>query len=300
MDLTRRNFIVYGLLAAIWGVVVVWQIQEHFRFKSYAKTALRNRSKSIASTLGASIRGLQFRGAVFGDRLQPVLNEMVNGPTNDLAASGEVTSVVLLNNQGDHVASAGRIPDLDQKDILQEGERWGLRTVTFVYPVEGATVSQEGLTNSPTPVFVLPSFTNREAGRGFSRRPPPGEGHPGPGEPAPPGEFRPTGAEATNNANTGINASVSAGGSNRPAEAPPPGSRPERGNRQDGESRPRRPPWARGLNEQEYQAMVQKRELHGLVLVMPIGTFQAVVRHDLWLRFVIGFFATISVIGSGF
>jgi len=300
MDLTRRNFIVYGLLAAIWGVVVVWQIQEHFRFKSYAKTALRNRSKSIASTLGASIRGLQFRGAVFGDRLQPVLNEMVNGPTNDLAASGEVTSVVLLNNQGDHVASAGRIPDLDQKDILQEGERWGLRTVTFVYPVEGATVSQEGLTNSPTPVFVLPSFTNREAGRGFSRRPPPGEGHAGPGEPAPPGEFRPAAGEATSNASPGINASVSAGGSNRPAEAPPPGSRPERGNRQDGESRPRRPPWARGLNEQEYQAMVQKRELHGLVLVMPIGTFQAVVRHDLWLRFVIGFFATISVIGSGF
>ncbi len=77
MELSRRSILVYGLLLAVWALVVVWQLEEHVRFKEYARTALRNRSKDIANTLGASIRGLQFRGAVFGDRLQPVLDELV-------------------------------------------------------------------------------------------------------------------------------------------------------------------------------------------------------------------------------
>src|SRR5882757_7089634 len=97
MPLTRRTFLVYALLLAVWALVVVWQIEEHVRFKEYAKTALKNRSKDIANTLGASIRGLQFRGAVFGDRLHPVLDELVNGRTNELVKSGEVMAVVLLN-----------------------------------------------------------------------------------------------------------------------------------------------------------------------------------------------------------
>src|SRR6267143_5842183 len=150
MELTRRSILVYGLLLAVWLVVVGWQIEEHVRFKAYAKTALRNRSKAIANTRGVSIRGLQFRGAVFGDRLQPILNELVNGRTNDLETSGEVTSILLLNAAGEPVASAARpgspfepTTDLEQKDILQEGERWGARSVTFVYPVEGAVVSTE-------------------------------------------------------------------------------------------------------------------------------------------------------------
>src|SRR5262249_44276333 len=81
-----------------------------------------------------------------------------------------------------------------------------------------------------------------------------------------------------------------------PDGAPPPekeGRPPTR------DSRPRRPFWARGLNDKDYQALIEKRELHGVVLAMPLDAFQAFCLHDLWVRFVIGFFATLSVVGSG-
>jgi signal transduction histidine kinase len=269
MPLTRRTFLVYALLLAVWALVVVWQLEEHIRFKEYAKTALKNRSRDIANTLGASIRGLQFRGAVFGDRLQPVLDELVNGRSNELVKSGEVLAVVLLNAAGEPVALAGRPIDLDQKDILVEGERWGLRSVTMVYPIEGASVTQEGITNPLAPV-LLPPFTNSMR-EGRPRR-----------EPRPP--------------DIGLSNSVS-----RASNDPPPfGDRERPPPPPEGESRPRRPFWARRLNEKEYQDVIQKRELHGLVLAMSTDTFQAAALHDLWLRFVIAFFATISVVGSSF
>ena len=55
-----------------------------------------------------------------------------------------------------------------------------------------------------------------------------------------------------------------------------------------------RPPWMRWMNEGEFKALVAKRVLHGLVLVMSTETFRAVGINDLWLRFVIGFFATLT------
>jgi len=44
---------------------------------------------------------------------------------------------------------------------------------------------------------------------------------------------------------------------------------------------------------------VAKREVHGLVLAMSTDIYQATCTHDLWLRFVIGFFAGISALGAG-
>src|ERR1041385_3409496 len=284
MDLSRRSFVVYAFLGTLWLLVAVWQVEEHFRFKNFAKTALRNRSKTIASTLGASIRGMQFRGTVPADRLQPVLNEMVNGPTNDLGWSAEIAAVVLLNNEGKRVAYAGRTPELEQRDIPQEPEHWGERMVTFVYPIQ--------MTAAPV---LLPAFTftNRDNGRGPRRGPPPGEPHPGAEEhPPPPGEIR--GQTEQTSTNSGVATNVLAATGSNPPTNPPPPPRPERGNRPEGEPR-RLPFWARGFSEAE----LQQRELHGFVLVMPIEGFRAVVRHDLWMRFVIGFFAMVSVVGSG-
>jgi signal transduction histidine kinase len=266
MELTRRNFWVYALLAALLGLVVVWQIEEHLRVQEYARNSLRNRSKAIANTLGSFIRGLQFRGAVFGDRLQPVLEDLVHGGTNELVSSGEVLSVTLLNAKGERVAQAGTPEDLEQSDILQKGERWGLRSLTVIYPIEGASVTQEGSTNAAP--ILLPPFTNtfRDGPRGASRRD---------GRPPPP--------NATNFS----------------AEPPPPPPPDGDGRPPGGEPRPRRPFWARGLNDQDYQALIQKRELHGVVLSLSTENYLAIARNDLWLRFVIGFFATISVVGSG-
>ncbi len=273
MDLRRRNILVYALLAGLWLLVVGWQEEEHVRFRNYAKTALRNRSKSIASTLGATIRGQQIRGAVFLEKLQPVLNEFVNAGTNETGVGGELVSVGLLNPAGEYVVSAGRRIDPEQQDIVQEGERWGQRTVTFVYPIEGASV-----TNASGPILIE-NFTNTmSGGRGFRRGPRPAE------------DRSPESAGDTNAPAIGENAPP-------PGERPPPpDGRPPR--RPEDDSRPRRPFWARRFNEQEYQDLIKTKELHGLVLSMPLDAFRSASQRDLWLRCVIGFFATLSVLGA--
>ena len=78
---------------------------------------------------------------------------------------------------------------------------------------------------------------------------------------------------------------------------PSPGERPDQP--REGEPGPRRPFWARDLNDKQYQDLVASRELHGLVLTLSTEYLQAVNLHDLWLRFVIIFFAGISAVGAG-
>ena len=56
---------------------------------------------------------------------------------------------------------------------------------------------------------------------------------------------------------------------------PPPGERPDQP--REGEPRPRRPFWARDLNDRQYQDMVASRELHGLVLTLSTESLQAVI-----------------------
>jgi len=271
MDLTRPNRWVYPLLGAVWLLVVVWQAEEHLHFKEAAKTNLSNRSKDIANTVSACIRGMRFRGAVLQERLEPVLEELVNGGANDLVKSSELVSIALLNAAGDTVAKAGRPIDFTQQDILQRGERWGQHTVTFVNPVDlGASLTSEGGTN---PTVVLPriqDLTNAfRDGKPFRER-----------EPRPPPEPPPdaAGPGPTNRVDT-------------PAERPPPP--------RDREFRPRRPPWLRGLDEKEYQSLMENRALHGLVLAMSTDTLQAASARDLWLRTFIILLATVAALGSG-
>src|SRR5437763_9894587 len=124
MELRRRSFLVYGLLGAIWLLVLAWQTEEHLRVRQAAKADLSLRSKDIANTVSACIRGMQFRRIVPQERLEPVLNELVYGSSNELVVASEVVSIVLLNAAGEKVASAGRPVDFAQKDILQQGQHW--------------------------------------------------------------------------------------------------------------------------------------------------------------------------------
>jgi len=275
MELTRRTAFVYAFLAAIWVLVVGWQFQEHRRVKEAAKADLRSRSKDIAKTLSAVIRGLRFRGAVPLERLEPVLNELVNGRTNELISSSELMGIKLLNAVGEPVASAGIPIDLDQKELLQEGERWGRRSVVLINPVDlGATLTSEGVTN---PTIVLPprDLTNAPRDRLFSRH-------------------EPRAADTNSNSDASSNFVADA------VQPRTPGLTAERdGRRREGDNRSRRPPWLRGMEEKEYQKLVEKRSLHGLVLAMSVDSFQAASTHDLLLRSMIVFLATISVLGSG-
>jgi len=285
----RNSTLIYGLLLGVWVLVVAWQVEEHVRIREAGKTGLRKRSEAIANTLGAVVRGLQFRGAVFRDRLEPVLSELVTNDTSG-TASGEVMSITLLNAAGEPVASAGRPIDLEQKDILQAGEHWGLRSMTRVYSVEGAFLNPGGETNSQAPLILEPRTNSMRGGpRNFPRR-----------EPRPEDMGTSNGLSATPANALETNAAAGQAGPPPPPEGgfrPPPGEPP--GPPQEGEPRPHRPFWARDLNDKQYQDMVASRELHGLVLTLSTESLQAVNLHDLWLRFVIIFFAGISAVGAG-
>jgi signal transduction histidine kinase len=144
----RRNLLVYGLLMGVWLVVFGWQIEEHARFRESAKEELRNRSKDIANTVCAIIRSMRFRGAIPKERIEPVLNELINGRTNNLVTSSELISIALLNASSEPVASAGRPLDSQGED-LQQDEYWRQRSVILVNPVDlGASVSSGQLTNT--------------------------------------------------------------------------------------------------------------------------------------------------------
>lgn len=277
MELNRRSVLVYGLIAAVWLLFAGWQVEEHYRFKSSAKTDLRNSSKDIANTLSAFIRGLRFRGVVVLDRLDPVLSELVNGRTNELVKSSQLISIALLNAAGETITSAGRALDLTQTELLQEGERWGAHTVTLINPVDlGASIASQGTTN---PTIVLPPFrdmTNnaREPGRSFSRRDPRPDDHPP--------------ATVTNES----------GEIEQPA--PSPDREPRRHDGPgDGSARSRPPFWMRNMGSNEFQAMFQKRALHGLVLTMSTDTFLAACTRDLWMRMIILSLASVLALGSG-
>ena len=274
MEMTRRSLVVYALLAAVWVLVLGWQVEEHVRVKSVAKTDLRNRSKDIANTLSAIMRGMRFRGGTIPkERLESVLNELVNGHTNELVKSSELLSIVLLNATNEKLVSAGHDIDLQREDLQQEGEHWGQRTVTIVNPVDlGATLASEGVTNPtvvlPGPPPRDPSNTNGDGGRPFPRRE------------ARAGEtgFTNVLGEAATNLFRAANVTTNLAG---------------RGNRRG------RPPWLRGMDEKEYQNLMETKAVHGLVLAMSTDAFQATSIRDLWLRTVIAGLATISVLGSG-
>jgi signal transduction histidine kinase len=268
MQPRRNSLLIYGLLLGVWLLVVAWQVEEHVRVVEAARSDLRNRSHEIASTLSAVTRALRFRGAIFQERLEPVLDELVSSRTNAIVSPNGLLAVGLLNTEGEPVVTVGS-SNLLSPEILAEREHWATAYVTFVLPIAGAAVNPEGSTNNST--VVLPSFRDLTNGAphgpDFSRPhfPPPPTNAAGEIQPPPPGD------------------------DNRP-----PGP--------DDHSHPggnRRPPWMHWMTEAEFKALAAKRELHGLVLVMSTENYRAVCVHDLWLRFVIVFFAGISAAGAG-
>ena len=276
MNREQKSTWVGTLLLAAWLLVVVWQVTEHRRVVEAAKADLRNRAHEIASTLSAVTRALRFRGALFQDRLDPVLNELASVRTNALVSASQLLAVGLLNNEGDIVAAAGET-NLISRESAGETERWSDENVIFILPVEGASVNPEGGTNNPT--VVIPSFRNltndSTRNRDFPRHGPrPGETNRF--------EFSPTNFPAAFTPTAG---EVKMPPPNEPTDRPHGGYR--------------RPPWMRGMSDADFKTLVAKRELHGLVLAMSTENLRSVATQDWWLRCVIGFFAGISALGAG-
>src|ERR1044071_6158475 len=283
--MNNRTRLVYGLLVAAWAMIVIWQIVEHGRVRQAARAALLNRSQDITTTLEAVIQSQRRWGAVSQERLESALNRLVRN-------SHDLHAVALLNASGEVVASAGTPLDLLTNGTLQTGEQWSEKLMTVVNPVYlGASTTPAGETNPPT--IILP---RREPGAG------PREGERArPGDeartndaaaPGPP-KFPPPGDPPTNALSAGLSPPGNdPAATNRGESVPGPRERPP------GPGRPRfgRPPW---MNEEEYKSLVEKRGLHGLAIVMTTAAFLQTSGQDLWMRWIVGGFATVSVVGLG-
>jgi signal transduction histidine kinase len=265
-DLINRTRWVYALLMAALGLVAAWQVMEHNRVKHSAREALVNRSRDITTTLGLVIRSQRrFGGIVSQERLESALNELVK--------SGELGSVALLNATGEVVASAGTPIELDTRGMMRSAERWDHKSVTVVNLVDlGASVAREGETNRPT--IVLPR-----------RDPSAGPREEGPSSP-PPFPRLETGTNEADSIN-GVRSDILI---TNTVDRGGPGRRGPFGPRSG------RPPW---MDEKEYQTLLERRGLHGLVVAMSTAAFRRTCVQDLWMRCVIGGFASISVFGLG-
>jgi len=71
-SMIRRTQPVYGLLFAVWCLIVVWQVVEHHRVQASARAAVTDRSKYIADITSSVIGSASFRGILFQDRLDHV------------------------------------------------------------------------------------------------------------------------------------------------------------------------------------------------------------------------------------
>ena len=273
-----RKIPVYRFLLAIWIFILIWQGLEHRRVARSARDITVRRARDISRTLELVIRSQRrFGNIVSKERLESAL---------ELLRTNELKAISLLNDDGDVVA--GDPLDLAGKGLGQGNVRWDSRTVTVINLVDlGSSMQREGQPNMPT--IVLPA-RQREDGRRDDRppRPPPPDFHP----------WERDGTNEFNNPRAATNAaSLSAGlapaSSNSPpgattAAAMPPPERP--GFRRWGFGPP---PW---MNEEEFK----KKGLHALAITLSTQGYRTTWVQDLWLRSIIGLFATMSVVGIGF
>jgi signal transduction histidine kinase len=276
MERNRRGTLIYSLLLGVWALVIVWQIEEHSRVQEAAKRDLRSRSTEIGNNLSAVMRGFSLRGRqVLQRQLEPVLNELVNGQTNELFNSGGLIFIALLNTAGEQIVAAGNTNLMPSPNEIPADGYWAQDSVTFVSPIEGAT-------NSPMTVLPPPPADFTNGPRGFPRV-----------EPRP---------DETNSTN--ITADLSATNLSTTNLPLPSLSATNVTGETATNNRPRgggrgRPPWLRRMTDADYTAYIAKNELHGLVLTMSTENFQAICTRDLWMRFIIVFFAGISALVAG-
>jgi len=193
-----------------------------------------------------------------------LFQDRLESALKELVKSGELTSVALLNAAGEVVASAGPPIDVETKGTMRTGEHWEARSVTLVNLVDPAAGPREG------------------------ERPRP-----------PPGEMRTNDVTSPDNPPGASNAAPST--SNFAGNDSATTNRTEGGGgpRERSPGRPRfgRPPW---MSEEKYKALVEKRGLHGLAIVISTEAFLQTCAQDRWLRWIIGCFASVSVVGLGF
>src|SRR5271154_311923 len=99
--ITVRSWAVYGMLAAIWGALLGWQVAEHARVSRRLHHNLLELGRTKSSTCAQLMRSRRFSGGgvISTERLQGALRVLVD--------TNEVRAVELLNNANEVIASYG-------------------------------------------------------------------------------------------------------------------------------------------------------------------------------------------------
>lgn len=260
-----RKTPVYWFLLAAWILVMAWQGFEHRRVTRLAREASVRRAIDIGRTLELVIRS---QGFVYRPRLDAALHELLK--------SDELKAIALLNANGEAVAAAGEPFTFQGKGLPQHSVVWEHNVVTVINLVDLGTPQQEGQPNTPTIVAdrrdIRPRFSPRE--------PRPGEGVTTNQPPPPPPQM-----ETNPPPVDGV-----------PGMPPPRGEGPGMG--EGRERRPNhRPPW---MSKDDYDSLIQKNGFHALAISISAQAYQTAWMRDLWLRTIIGLFATLSAVGIGF
>ncbi len=256
--MSLRGRLVYGVLFAIWALIIAWQVAEHLRVRQSALAALLDRARDISTTCGVVLRSQRHFGLISKERLESALAELVN--------PGELNSVVMLNAAGDVVASAGTPADSIPRLEVRPAVHWGEGTVAVMNLVDlGADLALEPERTNPPIVFSRQGFgrssdTNRPPPPDFDREPP--------GRRGPPPDMQPEGSSTNRFGRRGD------GGGGRPRFG--------------------RPPW---MTEEDFRTIIQKQGVHSFVIVMSTQAMRSDCQQDLWLRSLIGILATVSVFG---
>jgi signal transduction histidine kinase len=272
----HRKRLVYGVLIAVWAVILAWQIIEHHRVLEAGRAAVINRSKDISTTLGLVMRSQRRFGVISKDRLASALGELIH--------PGELNSIALLNATGEVVVSAGPPIDFSLHNLAPTGAHWTRDTVTLMNLVDlGASVPSEFEGTNPPIILAFP--TNRPSGGRSGQDRPPREGPPPPEGTPPPERREPPPTNVITLLITNADGTVS--------NAPPRPRGPRRG---EGGPAFGRPFW---MTEQEYREAIQKQGAHSVAMVLSTQMLDLALGQDLWLRFVIMSLAALSVVAFG-
>lgn len=164
--IARRNWLVYGVLVAVWAILMAWQVAEHMRVHRNAHRALIHRAQDISDTLSVVMRSQRRFGIITKEQLESAMKALVK--------PGDIDAIALFNGAGDVVAAAGEPVDFQTKGLTSTGEYWDNENLVIMNLVDLGTNMTHDL-ESTNVTLVLPQTERSQLFSRTNRPPPPHE-----------------------------------------------------------------------------------------------------------------------------
>ncbi len=119
----NRKIIYFALLLFILLPVAGWQAMEHLRVRESLRKDMAGRARDLSAALSVVIRSQGRVAFIPKLRLEAALDELI--------ASTELESVMLLNATGEVVAQAGKPMALEPATLLRTHELWMPTAASF-------------------------------------------------------------------------------------------------------------------------------------------------------------------------